>query len=58
MTHKGAQIVIEALSLRVFEIQEHRERLAKEEQDLVARIKELEGRMQGSIQPQRIISVG
>lgn len=58
MTHKGAQIVIESLSLRVFEIQEIRERLAKEEQGLVARIKELEGRSQGSIQPQPIISVG
>ena len=42
MTPKGAAMVIESLSLRVFEIQERRERLNQEEAQLQARIRELE----------------
>jgi hypothetical protein len=57
MTRKGAQMVIESLSLRVVEIHEMQERLAKEEATHRARILELE-RVQDPIQPQPIISVG
>lgn len=42
MTPKGAAMVIESLSLRVFEIEEHEKRLAKEKAQHQARIKELE----------------
>jgi len=42
MTKKGAQMVMESLSLRVFEIEEIEERLAKEKAQHRARIKELE----------------
>ncbi len=42
MTPKGASMVIESLSLRVFEIQEAEQRLAKEKAQHQARIKELE----------------
>ena len=42
MTRKGAQLIIESLSLRVFEIQDMRERLAAEEAQHKARILELE----------------
>lgn len=42
MTPKGAEMVIESLSLRVFEIQDRRAKLEAEEAQLKARIKELE----------------
>jgi hypothetical protein len=60
MTPKGAAMVIDTLSLRVFEIQETKERLSKEEEQLKARIKELEQIRDRpeSIQPTRIIEVG
>jgi FtsZ-binding cell division protein ZapB len=57
MTRKGAQMIIETLSLRVFEIQEMKERLTKEEEGHRARIFELE-QFQEPIQPQPIVSVG
>jgi hypothetical protein len=57
MTRKGAQMIIETLSLRVFEIQEMKERLTKEEEGHRARILELE-QFQEPIQPQPIVSVG
>jgi hypothetical protein len=57
MTRKGAQRIIESLSLRILEIQGARERITKEEETLRARIKELE-QVQDPIQPQLIISIG
>lgn len=42
MTPKGATMVIESISLRIFEIEEHQARLAKEKAQHQARIKELE----------------
>lgn len=42
MTPKGAEIVIESLSLRVFQIQDMRDRLDAEEATLKARLVELE----------------
>ena len=59
MTPKGAAMMIESLSLRVFEIQDMRDRLNKEEAQLKTRIKDLEkirDRPEG-IQPTRIIEV-
>lgn len=46
MTPTGAKHIIDALSIRIFEIQDARVRLAKEEGQLRARIQELE---QGSV---------
>lgn len=57
MTRKGAEMVIESLSMRVFEIDDTQQRLADEKQRLQARIKELE-QVQDPIQPHHIISVG
>jgi hypothetical protein len=58
MTSKGAQLVIDSMSMRIFEIQEIRDRLDKEEIALQSRIIELEfERDQKPIQPQPIISV-
>jgi hypothetical protein len=60
MTPKGAEMVIESLSLRVFEIQDRRAKLEAEETQLAARIKELEMiRDAGApVVATRIISVG
>jgi hypothetical protein len=61
MTPKGAAMVIDSLSLRVFEIQELRAKLGKEELQHKARIKELE-RVRDGLPPavleSPIISVG
>lgn len=57
MTRKGAQMVIESLSMRIFEIQEARERLAKEEQQHRDRILELEKVSDDIVVPQRIVVV-
>lgn len=42
MTKKGAQIIIESLSLRIFDIDDTIERLLKEKEHHRARIRELE----------------
>jgi hypothetical protein len=59
MTPKGAAIVIESLSLRVFQIQDIRDSLDQEEAQLKARILELEQirDMPESIPGDRIIEV-
>lgn len=57
MTPKGAQMVIESLSLRVFEIEEVEAKLAKEKADLQVRIRELE-ETRDSIVPTPIINIG
>ena len=59
MTRKGAQMIIETLSLRVFEIQEIREKLDREEAKHKARIVELEKVTDDpEIMPQQIVVVG
>lgn len=55
MTPKGASMVIESLSLRVFEIEAHEERLAKEKAQHQARIKELE-RIRDGVPPSVVTS--
>jgi hypothetical protein len=59
MTPKGATMVIESMSLRIFEIQDIRTRLTAEEEHLKTRIAELEKvrDMPEGIQPTRIIEV-
>ena len=57
MTRKGAEMVIESLSLRIFEIEAFEERLAKEKAEHRARIAELE-QVQDPIKPNLILSVG
>lgn len=57
MTKKGAQMVIESLSLRIFQIEETEQRLAEEKAELRARIKELE-LVEDPIVPSTIINVG
>jgi hypothetical protein len=42
MTRKGALVIIDTLALRIFELQERRDRINKEESELRARILELE----------------
>lgn len=61
MTRKGAEHVIETLSMRIFEIEDTQQRLQEEKQQLRARIEELEwvaDPVEGPIQPHHIISVG
>lgn len=56
MTRKGATILIESLSLRVFEIDETTERLSKEKESLQARIRELE-QIRDIVEPTPIINI-
>jgi hypothetical protein len=56
MTSKGAQAIIETLSLRVFDIQDARAKLADEERHVRARIKQLE-KIRDAIVPDRIIAL-
>lgn len=56
MTKKGAQILIESLSLRVFQIEETEERLSLEKAELRARIQELE-LVDDPIVPSSIINI-
>lgn len=56
MNKAGARIIIESLSLRIFEIEEMEARLAKEKADHRARIAELE-KVEDPILPDKIISV-
>ena len=61
MTRKGAELVIETLSMRIFEIEDSQERLEDEKRQLRARIEELEwvaDQVIEPIQPHHIISVG
>lgn len=59
MTRKGAQHIIETLSLRIFELQERRDKINAEEAELRARIVELEKVTDDpEITPQRIVVVG
>lgn len=61
MTPKGAAMIIDSLSLRIFEIEEHEKRLAKEKAQHQNRIKELE-RVRDGLPPavltSPIVSVG
>ena len=57
MTPKGAQHVIESMSLRVFEIEESEQRLAAEKRHLQQRISELE-HVRDRVEPFRIVMVG
>lgn len=57
MTKKGAQFIIESLSLRVFEIEDIEERLAQEKAANRARIRELE-QVEDEIIPTPIINIG
>lgn len=57
MTRKGAAMVIESLSLRIFDIEEHEARLAKEKATHRARIAELE-QVRDPVEATRIISIG
>lgn len=58
MTPKGAQMVIEDLSMRVFQIDEVKARLDQEKEALQARIRELEQiRDADMIQPDPIIQL-
>ena len=57
MTRKGAEIIIESLSLRIFEIQDMEARLSAEKERHRARIAELQ-QVSDPIQPSAILSVG
>lgn len=55
MTHNVRKLIIETLSMRIFEIQDIREKLEREEEALRARVCQLEtGPMKGD----RIIDIG
>lgn len=56
MNKAGAKLIIENLSLRIFEIEEMEARLAKEKADHRARIAELE-KIEDPILPDKIISL-
>lgn len=59
MTAKGAQMIIESLSMRVFQIEEAKERLDEEKESLQARIRELEQiRDADVIRPTAIVNIG
>ena len=55
MTPKGASMVIESLSLRIFDIEEAEARLAKEKAQHQSRIKELE-RIRDGVPPAVVTS--
>lgn len=55
MTPKGAAMVIESLSLRIFEIETHEARLAKEKEQHRNRIAEL-SRVRDGLPPDVVIS--
>lgn len=57
MTPKGAQQVIESMSLRVFEIEETERRLSEEKEHLRGRIAELES-VRDSIVPSPVVLIG
>lgn len=60
MTRKGANIIIENLSLRIFEIEEREARLAKEKAEHRVRIQELRQTTyeEDVIKPLPVITIG
>jgi hypothetical protein len=58
MTRQGAEMIIESLSLRIFEIQDVQARLEAEKEKHRARIQELRQQFINTIEPNPIINVG